>query len=371
MNNKIVQIIPTLGGGGAERFVVDLANELSKTNKVYLITLYDLVEGENDFLRKDVDPNVIHISLGKKLGLDFNIFPRLYKFLRTNKPDIVNTHLSSINYVIPASIMMRKVRFFHTLHSDASFEIKHKLEFHTRKFLYKFRIIKPITISHGSQHSFREFYKFNRDEMIFNGRQTLVPTDQIRKVEEEISRFKPTPQTKVIISVGRFVSLKRQTLLARIVNDLTEDGYDLTLLLLGADSTSQESIRIENEILELKNSRIKILKMRSNVVDYLLQSDAFCISSEIEGMPISFIEAISVGCIPICTPVGGLPSLIKSDSGFLANDLSFESLKVEVIKFLETDTFKLKEISNKNIELFNRNFDISITAKQYSNLYEK
>ena len=38
---KILQIIFSLSSGGAERFVVDLSNELSKTNDVTLLTLKD------------------------------------------------------------------------------------------------------------------------------------------------------------------------------------------------------------------------------------------------------------------------------------------------------------------------------------------
>ena len=34
---KIVQLIYSLTGGGAERFTVDLANELAKTCDVYLL----------------------------------------------------------------------------------------------------------------------------------------------------------------------------------------------------------------------------------------------------------------------------------------------------------------------------------------------
>ena len=37
---KILEIIPQLSSGGAERFVVDLCNHLVKSNDVVLITYY-------------------------------------------------------------------------------------------------------------------------------------------------------------------------------------------------------------------------------------------------------------------------------------------------------------------------------------------
>ena len=44
---KIVEFIPQLSSGGAERFVVDLANELSKQHTVYLLVSYPLDYNHN------------------------------------------------------------------------------------------------------------------------------------------------------------------------------------------------------------------------------------------------------------------------------------------------------------------------------------
>ena len=38
---RILQIIYSLGSGGAERFVVDLSNEMSKEHEVYLCVVRD------------------------------------------------------------------------------------------------------------------------------------------------------------------------------------------------------------------------------------------------------------------------------------------------------------------------------------------
>ena len=55
---KIIQVIPHLGSGGAERFIVDLSNELVQMgNNVILLTLYDL-EGEYGFYKNDINNKV-------------------------------------------------------------------------------------------------------------------------------------------------------------------------------------------------------------------------------------------------------------------------------------------------------------------------
>ena len=66
---KIFQVIPNLGSGGAERFVVDLSNELAQQgHDVTLLTLYDLV-GTHGFYKDEIDGKVRVVSFHKSLGL--------------------------------------------------------------------------------------------------------------------------------------------------------------------------------------------------------------------------------------------------------------------------------------------------------------
>lgn len=48
--------------------------------------------------------------------------------------------------------------------------------------------------------------------------------------------------------------------------------------------------------------------------------DAMCLPSIWEGLPVTLLEALSVGCIPICSNVGGIPDVIESGmNGFYQN----------------------------------------------------
>ena len=64
---------------------------------------------------------------------------------------------------------------------------------------------------------------------------------------------------------------------------------------------------------DLKKITPKIVTYISDVesvADYLCNSDAFFLSSTHEGMPISVIEAMSIGLPIICTPAGGLVDMV-------------------------------------------------------------
>lgn len=79
------------------------------------------------------------------------------------------------------------------------------------------------------------------------------------------------------------------------------------------------------------------------------------------------MEALSCGCTPICTPVGGIPNVITDGvTGYLSKDVSFMEYKNAVLKFLNNPT----EISeNKLVEHFKANFSMEKCAKEYVDLF--
>ena len=96
---KILEVIPLFIDGGAERFVVDIATEFSDLgHQVQVCALYaEDEEGMKYF--PDWDQRVERSSLNKKLGADLSVLFRLKKLIREFKPDVIHTHLSTVNYV--------------------------------------------------------------------------------------------------------------------------------------------------------------------------------------------------------------------------------------------------------------------------------
>ena len=85
----IVQIIPALGYGGAERFVVDLVNH--SDSEKYRFTV--IVFFDNIPLKALISKKVEVILVEKKSKLDFGFLNRLEKKLAELKPDLVHGHL--------------------------------------------------------------------------------------------------------------------------------------------------------------------------------------------------------------------------------------------------------------------------------------
>lgn len=360
---KIIQVIPHLGSGGAERFVVDLSNELVKQgHDVVLLTFYDL-EGKYGFYKNDISQSVKQISLHKSIGFSIKSIWHVINIIRHEKPDIIHSHVNSLQYTILPQIFMAKG--VHTVHNEAHLEASGKMEVELRKFAFKHNLIQPVTISPESYDSFIAFY--GKDAVLINNGRAVDSNIEVSKeVSREISNYKKSDQTKVIIQLARFQSQKNIPMMARVAKRLYNEGYDFCLLFIG----STENKPIVDEVKSLMPPCAHILGERNNPLEYLKVADAFALSSLFEGMPISLLEALAVGAIPICTPVGGIPNaVIDGNNGFLSSDNSEIAYYNAMKRFLEADRETLNIMSKKAEHSF-APYSMKICAEKYATLYQ-
>lgn len=361
---KIIEIIPQLSSGGGERFTVDLCNELSNENDVTLIVLHSLEK--TGFYKDELSPKVKLYSMEKQRGLDWRLPFRIYSLVKKVQPDVVHMHLRAIIYCILSVLFNRSVFYFHTVHNDAQKEAGSFLSSCIRKFCFKSGRVIPVTISTESENSFVEYYGF-KPPMIPNGRNVAQDLVVSEHVVNEFLRYKGDSNEQVLVCLARINDVKRQPMIARIVSILNSEGYKFSMLMIGNDSNTS----LVNEIRTLNCPKVHILGERKNPLEYLKMADAYCLMSSYEGMPISLIEALGVGTIPICSPVGGIVNTVEDGiNGILASDISEEACYLAVKRFLDLsdaekrrmrinvlrsyEAYTMAECAKKYYKLFNR-----------------
>ena len=361
---KILELSPSLASGGAERFTVDLANELSKTDDVTLLVMREFKD--SDFYKKELSSSVRCIECHGKTSLYskiLQVFIALYWIVRL-KPDVVHTHTVAFNWIIIPSIFLHKIKFYFTVHNLAEQECTTKIGFKLRKWLFESKI-RAIAISSICADSFKHLYGYSCFETINNGCRNISVTNKLDDVNKEIDLYRRNPDTKIFINVARIMPQKNHKLLIESFNNFISKGYDAVLLIVG-DYNRIENLKDDLDRL-IKTDRILFLGTRLNVGDYLSCSDYFCLSSLWEGLPISLLEAGLSGCYPISTPAGGVLDVIKDRFwGILSKDFTVEAYTEALEMSLRTKINKF-ELADKYHALFS----MSVCAKNYIKVFNR
>ena len=359
---KIIEYIPQLGSGGGERFTVDLCNELSKRHEVILCLSHSLEKF--GFYKNEISPRVRIINFNKKEGFDWRLPFRVFNVIRKERPDVVHTHLMGIVYTALSAFLLRKTKYFHTVHNTAKVETDGRIGEKFRRFLFSRKLVTPITISPDSQRSFKEFYGMDTP-LINNGRDIPTNLKVSKEIEEEFIKYRKTPDTRVIVQLAHVGQQKRQDLMARVADKLMKEGYDLTVLMIGEIYEKD----MATAITALNNPSIHLLGGKHNPLEYLKAADAFALTSSYEGLPISLIEALGLGLIPICTPVGGIVNLINDGlNGYLSEDISEEAYYTALKRYLDTPVEKLPAIRTEALKTYTP-FTMVECAKQYERVF--
>lgn len=359
---KIIQVIFSLCSGGAEKFVVDLSNQLSIMGHEVEVCMLLATDNEKFLFNRRFLNSQIHFhSMGWSNGFSLSKARQLEKHILDVQPNVVHCHLNVIPYIYRIARMNKNIKFIHTLHSLAEKTCGGYLQKRVNYYFYSHKYIQPICISDRCKKSYYDFYKLNNAPFINNGRSRMVASPLFETVKKEVNSLKGTENTKVFIHVARFDKQKNQQLLIDAFNYLDKKDVDFLLLIIGNGYYSNEGMKLQSKSCR----KIVFLGEKANVADYLLSSDAFCISSICEGLPISLIEALSCGLTPICTPVGGIPDVIKNGiNGYLSIDLSIEGYVRSIMNFLDRPIDKDTLVSN-----YMEEYSIQQCAKKYEEIY--
>lgn len=223
-------------------------------------------------------------------------------------------------------------------------------------------MVQPVTISDLCHDTYIEYYNLHNDITIPNGCPPALPTAHLSDVQMEIKSYKQTPKSKIFIHVARFSKEKNQRLLIEAFNRLYNENEDFILLIIGRGFDSEEGKKLVNYACD----RIHFIGEKSNVADYLSCSNAFCLTSVYEGLPISLLEAMSTGVVPVCTAVGGIPDVVTDGiSGFLA-DVNIDSYVDALHRFISSPPQKQVVIKE-----YNEKFSMRKCALNYLRIYQQ
>lgn len=366
---KIAELITFLAGGGAERFVVDLSNQLAKEHDISLVTILDDEKEPEirNFYRSEISGCVHYINLGIPNGLKLSSQWKVFMALRKLNPDVIHVHMiPTLKYsALAIGLLSITKNVYFSVHSDLHNGYDQgilKLYCNTLGRLKRFKL---SCLSEKNFKDFSTFYPNTPIKCITNGRAPIVATELYDSVKDEMSQFRSNEYSRLLIHVARCHPVKNQKLLVEAVNALVYSGRNIDLVIVGSGFESKEAEEITSNACD----RIHFIGARKNVGDYMLTADIFCLSSDFEGMPITLIEASLAGVPAVSTPVCGAVDLIKDGvNGFISRSHRLDDFMEALIKSIDNyDFIKSNALCMRN----NSPYTITECAKKYVDYFNE
>lgn len=366
---KLLFICSSLRGGGAEKVLVYLMNQIDKKKYAARLVLF---ERELDYL-KELDPAVEIDCFDKASRWDFlKMIFKLRKRLRDYKPDVIISFLYYTNIVTVMAVLLARVKCRlliceHSYLQKYFAEVKFGgLKEMLIKITYK-KADKIIVVSKNIKKYIVENYGFSSKhiEVIYN---PIPLSEIIVKCHEKVDhRFLNKENIKVIIAVGRLARVKRYDRLIRAFSGARKKQKNLRLLFLGKGELETELKLLAEQVDEEKY--IDFVGFKSNPYAWISKADVLALSSEREGFPNVLIEAMACGVPVVSTDCLSGPNEIiennqngilvpEKDEGLMAEALLTATVNVELRKkFIEagkifSENFKVENILPRYEALF-------------------
>ncbi|QIO10185.1 glycosyltransferase [Acinetobacter lanii] len=362
---KILYLITGLGGGGAEKVVVDLADRMTDLGHEVKIAYL-----KGQVVVRPTSKTIELVGLGlDTLSHLFDTYQKYKALITTYHPDVVHAHM------VHANIFARLTRKFLSIPKLICTAHSNNEGGKLRMMAYGITHSLADLTTNVSQSACESFERLGAVPMggihkIYNGIDLgrFQKNHNIKKLKE--NKFPSYSQCKIILAVGRLDEAKDYPNLISAFKDmLIQFQHDAQPMLLIAGEGHQRP-QIESLISEYKlNANIKLLGRRDDIHELMSIADLFVLSSSFEGFGLVVAEAMACETFVVATDCGGVKE-VMGGTGILVPPKNSRALSQALLNALALS--KDEKIKNNQIALnyVINNFDLNVIVKKWIEIYE-
>lgn len=334
---RIAIFLPTLGGGGAERVMVSLANAI--VARGFAVDLV-VANAEGSFLSQ-VSPGVRIVNF--RVARIYKALLPLARYLRTARPIAMLAAMNHANVIALMARMLARIptKVVVSVRSTISEDYRHahgltaKVSYLLVARLYPFAD-GICTVSQGASMDLARFARLPEDRV-----QTIYNPFDLPRIKIKASERVPHPwldagQPPVVLAIGRLTPQKDFPTLIRAFAQLRKTHY-ARLLILGEGELRPV---LQGMISEhgLTAEDVELPGFVDNTLAWLARSSVFVLSSIWEGLPGVLIEALACGTPVVSTNCPSGPNEILQGGrwGRLVPVGNVNALALAVAKTLDT-----------------------------------
>lgn len=363
---KVLYLITGLGGGGAEKVVVDLADQMLKRGHQVKIAY---LKGEVIVSPQNKEIDLVYLGFESIKNIK-HAYYNYKKLLESFQPDVVHAHM------VHANIFSRISRkFFPVIKLICTAHSNHeggKL----RMLAYKLTNHLADLTTNVSQSAVKSFELLG-----------AVPQGQMRVIYNgiDLTRFKYYEQAKntlfeelnieiersLVLAVGRFHEAKDYPNLLQAFKLLVDNSSVKKLPYLAIAGEGELRPIIENLIEELQLSHhVKLLGRRDDIPKLMSAADIFVLSSKFEGFGLVVAEAMACECFVVATDCGGVRE-VMGEYGTLVSPENSDELVDALITVLNKNKEDIIINNKKALDYVESTYALDKIVNQWVEIYEK
>lgn len=358
---RVLHILPSIRGYGAERLIVDLLGHLSSSEvDAALLTIYEPPAE----LRQRLAFPLLHA--GRRDRRDRTFLWHMTRQIRRFKPDIVHTHTHVGKYWGRVAAVLAGARcIVHTEHNPCDVR-RTRLERAADWMLH--RMTARVVTFFSEQVA-----TLSRQERLPLGK-LLAIQNGVSLVDAHADRASARERLGIeegefaIALVGRMEYQKNHSLALRAFSALEPAARARSVLLfVGAGENESMLRQLANELGIAE--RVRFLGYRTDVASILPGADVLLMSSWFEGMPLALIEAMLAKVPIVTTPwVGASNMLDYGRYGLIADGFAPEQVAAQIER-ARRDPGLRRDLAERAERHARGAYDIKRTAAAHRTMY--